>query len=140
MPNVTSDATHDVKPQLVVEVPRGRKALTDAQRLQYNMSSHQLAPIAPASSIRMKLPNQDSWTLGECTKKLAKRSYLVIVDGQMYIQVTCFMCCQRVSSANRAQYSNASTLTRSSDNPASCRRQRCVELRLATSRGSCCDA
>ena len=32
----------------------------------------------------MKLPNQASWTLGECTKKLAKRSYLVIVNGQMY--------------------------------------------------------
>ena len=73
-----------LKPQLVVDVPRERKAMKDAQRLQYNKSSHQLAPIAHGSSIRMKLPNQDSWTLGECTKKLAKRSYLVIVNGQMY--------------------------------------------------------
>ena len=73
-----------LKPQLVVDVPPDRKALKDAQRLQYNKSSHQLAPIAPGSSIRMKLPNQDSWTLGECTKKLAKRSYLVIVNGQTY--------------------------------------------------------
>ena len=56
-------------------------------------SSHQLAPIAPGSSIRMKLPNQDSWTLGECTKKLAKRSYLVIVNGQMY---NCNRCALRV--------------------------------------------
>ena len=73
-----------LKPQLVVDVPRDRKALKDAQRLQYNKSSHQLALIAPGSSIRMKLPNQDGWTLGECTKKLAKRSYVVIVNGQMY--------------------------------------------------------
>ena len=73
-----------LKPQLVVDVPRERKALKDAQRLQYNKSSHQLAPIAPGSSIRMKLPNQDNWTLGECTKKLAKRSYLVVVNGQTY--------------------------------------------------------
>ena len=58
-----------LKPQLVVDVPRERKAMKDAQRLQYNKSSHQLAPIAPGSSIRMKLPNQDTWTLGECTKK-----------------------------------------------------------------------
>ena len=72
-----------LKPQLVVDVPHDRKALKDAQRLPYNKSSHQLAPIAPGSSIRMKLPNQDSWTLGECTKKLAERSYSVIVDGQM---------------------------------------------------------
>ena len=73
-----------LKPQLVVDVPRERKAMKDAQRLQYNKSSHQLAPIAPGSSIRMKLPNQDTWTLGECTKKLAKRSYLVILNGQTY--------------------------------------------------------
>ena len=73
-----------LKPQLVVDVPRERKAMKDAQRLQYNKSSHQLAPIAPGSSIRMKLPNQDTWTLGECTNKLAKRSYLVIVNGQTY--------------------------------------------------------
>ena len=73
-----------LKPQLVVDVSRERKAMKDAQRLQYNKSSHQLAPIAPGSSIRMKLPNQDTWTLGECTKKLAKRSYLVTVNGQTY--------------------------------------------------------
>ena len=33
-----------LKPQLVVDVPHDRKALKDAQRLQYNKSSHQLAP------------------------------------------------------------------------------------------------
>ena len=48
-----------LKPQLVVDVPRERKAMKDAQPRQYNKSSHQLAPIAPGSSIRMKLPNQD---------------------------------------------------------------------------------
>ena len=73
-----------LKPQFVVDVPRDRKAMKAAQRRQYNKSSHQLAPIAPGSSIRKKLLNQDSWTLGECTNKLAKRSYLVIVNGQMY--------------------------------------------------------
>ena len=78
-----------LKPQLVVDVPHDRKALKDAQRLQYNKSSHQLAPIAPGSSIRMKLPNQDSWVHGECTKKLAKRSYLVIVNGQIYRHNRC---------------------------------------------------
>ena len=69
-----------LKPQLVIDVPHDRKVMKDAQHLQYNKYSHQLAPIAPGSSIRMKLPNQDSWTLGECTKILAKRSYLVIVN------------------------------------------------------------
>ena len=73
-----------LKLQLVVDVPRDRKAMEDAQHLQYSKSSHKLTPIAPGSSIRVKLPNQDSWTLGECTKKLAKRSYMLIVNGQMY--------------------------------------------------------
>ena len=72
------------KPQLEVDVPRHRKAMNDAQRLQYNKSSHQLAPIAPDSSIRIKLPNQDSWTIGECTQTLAKCSYLVVVNVQIY--------------------------------------------------------
>ena len=84
MQKVTSDATHDVETTTGGDGPRERKAMKDAQRLQYNKSSHQLAPIPPGSSIRMKLPNQASWTLGEGTKKLAKRSYLVIVNGQMY--------------------------------------------------------
>ena len=53
-----------LKPQLVVDAPRERKAMKDAQRLQYNKSSHQLAPIVPGSSIRMQLPNQDTWTQG----------------------------------------------------------------------------
>ena len=73
-----------LKPKLVVDLPRDRKAAKDAQRLQYNKSSNQLAPIAPGSSIRMKLLNLDNWTLGDCTQKLAKRSYLVIVNGRMY--------------------------------------------------------
>ena len=72
------------KPKLVVDLPRDRKAMKDAQRLQYNKYSHQLAPIAPDSSIRMKLLNQDNWTLRDYTQKLAKRSYLVIGNGRMY--------------------------------------------------------
>ena len=39
-----------LKPQLVVDVPRERKAMKNAQRMQYNKSSHQLSPIAPGSS------------------------------------------------------------------------------------------
>ena len=76
-----------LKPKLVVDLPRDRNAMNDATRLQYNKSSHQLAPIAPGSSIRMKLPNKDNWTLGDCTQTLAKRSYLVIVNGRMYRRI-----------------------------------------------------
>ncbi|KAK2153090.1 hypothetical protein NP493_2359g00009 [Ridgeia piscesae] len=32
----------------------------------------------------MKLPGQDTWTLGECTKKLSNRSYVVLVQGHTY--------------------------------------------------------
>ena len=124
-----------LKPQLVVDVPRDRKAMKDALRLQYNKSSDQLASIAPSSSIRMKLPNQDSWMLGECITKIAECWYFVIVNGQnVQTQPTCATCRQRAYSATRARYSNASTLTGSFDKPASCRRQRPVEWRLATSR------
>ena len=71
-----------VKPHLVVDVSRDRKVMKDGQRMQYK-SSHQLASIAPGRSIRMKLLNKDSWMLGECKNKTTKRSYLVLVNGQM---------------------------------------------------------
>ncbi|KAK2190444.1 hypothetical protein NP493_81g00014 [Ridgeia piscesae] len=32
----------------------------------------------------MKLPGQDTWTLGECTKKLFNKSYVVLVQGHKY--------------------------------------------------------
>ncbi|KAK2175927.1 hypothetical protein NP493_696g02002 [Ridgeia piscesae] len=32
----------------------------------------------------MKLPGQDTWTLGECTKKLSNISYAVLVQGHTY--------------------------------------------------------
>ncbi|KAK2192446.1 hypothetical protein NP493_31g04003 [Ridgeia piscesae] len=32
----------------------------------------------------MKLPGQDTWTLGECTKKHSNRSYVVLVQGHTY--------------------------------------------------------
>ena len=130
-----------LKPQLVVDVPHDRKAMKDAQRLQYNKSSHQLAPIAPGSSNRMKLPNQDSWTLEECTTKLAKRSDLVIVNGQMYrrnrralrVVNECPPLPERDTPMPLHLREAATILLPVDDNVS-------IEWRLATSRGSCCDA
>ena len=73
-----------LSPQLAADVSRDRKKSKNAQSVQYNKSAHNLTPIAPGSAIRMKLPSQDTWTLGECSKKLSNRSYLVLVDGQTY--------------------------------------------------------
>ena len=71
-----------LSPQLAADVSRDRKKSKNAQSVQYNKSAHNLTPIAPGSAIRMKLPSQDTWMLGECSKKLSNRSYLVLVDGQ----------------------------------------------------------
>ena len=41
-----------------------------AKSARYNKSAHHLNPLAPDDAILMKLPGQDTWTLGECTKIL----------------------------------------------------------------------
>ena len=71
-------------PKLATDVYRDKKIAKNAQIAQYNKSAHHLNPLAPGDAIRMKLPGQDTWTLGECTKKLSKRSYVVLVQGHTY--------------------------------------------------------
>ena len=71
-------------PKLANDVYRDKKIAKNAQMAQYNKSAHHLNPLVPGDAIRMKLPGQDTWTLGECTKKLSKRSYVVLVQGHTY--------------------------------------------------------
>lgn len=73
-----------LKPKLAVNVSRDRAANKKAQCAQYNRSAHYLAPIALGSAIRMKLPGDETWTLGECTKQLSHRSYAVLINGHVY--------------------------------------------------------
>ena len=65
---------------------RDKKIAKNAQIEEYNKSAHHLNSLAPGDAIRMKLPGQDTWTLGECTKKLSNRSYVVLVQGHTYIR------------------------------------------------------
>ena len=73
-----------LKPKLAVNVSRDRAANQKVQCAQYNRTAHCLAPIALGSAVRMKLPGDATWTLGECTKKLSHRSYAVLVNGYVY--------------------------------------------------------
>ena len=47
-------------------------------------STHHLKPLASGDAIRMKLQGQDTWTLGQCTKKLSNRSYVGFVQGHTF--------------------------------------------------------
>ena len=58
--------------KLANDVYRDKKIAKNAQMAQYNKSAHHLNPLAPGNAIRMKLPGQDTRTLGECIKKLSK--------------------------------------------------------------------
>ena len=69
-------------PKLATDVCRDKKIAKNAQIEQYNQSAHHLNSLAPDDAIRMKLPGHDTWTLGECTKKLSNRSYVVLVQGR----------------------------------------------------------
>ena len=85
-----------LKPPLVVNVSRDRKAAPGHEGCATSVVQC-FVPVG-ADSAR-ELPDQDSWTLGECTKKLAKRSYLVVINVRIILtQPTCVTCCQRVSS------------------------------------------
>ena len=71
-------------PKLATDGYHDKKIAQKAQIEQYNKSMHHLNPLAPGDTIRMKLPGQDTWTLGERTKKLSNRSYVVLVQGHTY--------------------------------------------------------
>ena len=68
-----------LKPKLAVNVSRDRAANQKVHR-----TAHCLAQIARGSAVRMKLPGDATWTLGECTKKLSHRSYAVLANGYVY--------------------------------------------------------
>ena len=71
-------------PKLATDLYRDKKIAKNAQIEQYNQSAHHLNSLAPDDAIRMKLPGHDTWTLGECTKKLSNRSYVVLVKRHTY--------------------------------------------------------
>ena len=64
-----------------------------AQRWDFEQykSAHHLNPLAPGDAVRMKLPGEDTWTLGECTKKLSNRSYVVLGQGHTYRRNRCHL-------------------------------------------------
>lgn len=51
---------------------------------QYNRGIKNLAPLKAGDSIRMKLPGEKKWSLGHCTRPLARRSYEVEVEGRRF--------------------------------------------------------
>ena len=71
-------------PKRATDMYRDKKIAKNAQIAQYNKSAHHLNPLAPGDAIRMKLPGQHTWTLGECTQKLSTGSYVDLVQGHTY--------------------------------------------------------
>ena len=59
----------------------GKKA---KQALYYNQQAHNLPPIAPGETVRMKLPGEKTWTPGTCTGEKGPRSYGVRVGETVY--------------------------------------------------------
>ena len=79
-----SDRLNRLISKLATDVYRDKKIAKNAQIEQYNKSAHHLNLLAPGDAIRMKLPGQDTWMLGECTKTLSNRSYVVLVQRHTY--------------------------------------------------------
>ena len=72
-------------PKLATDVYRDKKIAKNPQIEQYKSARH-LNPLAPGDAIRMKLPGQDTWMLGECTKKVSNRPYVILIQGHTYIR------------------------------------------------------
>lgn len=49
---------------------------------QSNSATKNLTPMKVGEAIRMKLPEEQKWSLGHCSHLLGWRSYEVLVDGQ----------------------------------------------------------
>ena len=54
------------------------------QARRYNKKSQPLPPLQSGAAIRMKLADNDKWSLGSCVKALPNRSYEVEVVGRRY--------------------------------------------------------
>ena len=54
------------------------------QYKQYNRGTKDLVPLKVGEVIRMKLPGEQKWSLGRCSRLLGRRSYEVQVDGRCF--------------------------------------------------------
>ncbi|KAK2556143.1 Uncharacterized protein P5673_021722 [Acropora cervicornis] len=51
---------------------------------QYNCGTKNVVPLKVGEVIRMKLPGEQKWSLGRCSRLLGRRSYEVEVDGRCF--------------------------------------------------------
>lgn len=68
----------------VVEASREMAGQRAVQRHYFNKTAHSLAPLQDGSTVRMRLPQSDRWTLGTVRRMVAPRSYEVEVAGAIY--------------------------------------------------------
>jgi len=60
------------------------KIQKNRQQIYYDRHVKELKPIQPGQTIQMRLPGENTWTMGKCIKTVGPRSYEVQVGGNMY--------------------------------------------------------
>ena len=76
-------------PEVVpVETTKGAISKSkECQKRQYDKTAgKELEELFPGSTIRMKLPGCENWSLGEVVKPCGPRAYIVEVDGHRFIR------------------------------------------------------
>ena len=67
-----------------VTTRKNLEAQKRVQSMQFNRGTKNLPPLLVGDAVRMKLPGEQKWGLGVCTRSLGRRSYEVEVEGRTY--------------------------------------------------------
>ncbi|XP_068697063.1 uncharacterized protein [Montipora foliosa] len=71
-------------PQVISDVPEKVKFRKQKQKCYYNRHSHELPTLHDGDAVRMRLPEENEWSLGRVIGEEGPRSFRVDVNGKHY--------------------------------------------------------
>ena len=73
-----------LEPQVITNVPDKIEMRKQKQKYYYDQHSHELSKLRDGDAIRVQLPGDKQWSLGQVNGDVGNRSYLVEVNGKQY--------------------------------------------------------
>ena len=72
------------EPQVITNVPDKIEMRKQKQKYYYDQHSHELPKLRDGDAIKIQLPGDKEWSLGQVIGDVGNRSYLVEVNGKQY--------------------------------------------------------
>ena len=75
-----------LEPRVITNVPKMIEMRKQKQKHYYDQHTHKLPKLDNGDAIRMRLPGEKEWSLGQVIGDVGNRSYQVEVNGKQYRQ------------------------------------------------------